>query len=45
MVVNPAGPVSIFDGMHPDTITARAPVGVTGGQLVYLSGVNNSLSS
>jgi len=45
MVVNPAGPVPIFDGFHPDTITVRASVGVTGGQLVYLSGVSNSLSS
>ena len=45
MAVNPAGPVPIFDGMHPDTVTARANIGVTGGQLVYLSGLNNNLSS
>ena len=35
----------IFDGMKPDTITSRANVGVTGGQLVFLSGLTNSLSS
>ena len=45
MAVNPAGPVPIFDGMHPDTITVRANIGVTGGQLVFLSGASNSLSS
>lgn len=45
MVVNPAGPQPIFDGTNPSIITARATIGVTGGQLVYLSGTQNSLSS
>lgn len=46
MVVNPAGPQPIFDGGLPRTITALTPVGVTGGQLVYLSGgVTNNISS
>src|SRR3990167_8424595 len=45
MVVNSAGPIPLFDGEVPRTITARAAVGVTGGQLVYLSGANNAISS
>lgn len=45
MVVNPAGPVPLFDSEVPRTITVRAAVGVTGGQLVFFSGVNNAISS
>src|SRR3990167_5575930 len=45
MVVNPAGPQPIFDGTIPRTLTARAAIGVTGGQLITLSGLNNSISS
>ena len=45
MAVNPVGAVPLFDGENPRTLTVRASVGVTGGQLVYLSGVNNSISS
>ena len=45
MAVNPVGAVPLFDSEVPRTITARASVGVTGGQLVYFSGANNSLSS
>ena len=45
MVVNPVGPVPIFDGAVPRTITATAGIGVTGGQLVFLSGANNAISS
>ena len=45
MVVNPVGAVTIFDGGVPRIITARAGIGVTGGQLVYLSGAVNGVSS
>ena len=45
MVVNPAGPVPIFDGTVPRTVTVRASVGVTGGQLIFFSGANNNVSS
>jgi len=45
MVVNPVGPVMVWDGGVPRTVTARASTGVTGGQLVYLSGTSNSVSS
>lgn len=45
MVVNGAGPVPLFDGETPMTITALAGIGVTGGQLVFLSGANNCISS
>ena len=45
MVVNPNGPTPIFDGGVPSTITARCAVGVTGGQLVYFSGLSNAFSS
>ena len=45
MVVNPVGPVNFFDGEVPNTITARAAIGVTGGQLVFFSGLQNSVSS
>ncbi len=45
MAVNPAGPVPIFDGSIPRTITVNASVGVTGGQLIVLSGALNNLSS
>lgn len=45
MAVNPAGAVRIFDGGTPRFITARNPVGVTGGQLVFLAGNNNVVSS
>lgn len=44
-MVNPVGAVPIFDGGFPRIITANAAVGVTGGQLVYLSGGNNVVSS
>ena len=45
MVVNPVGPVPLFDGTVPRTITATAGVGVTGGQLIILSGLSNAISS
>ena len=45
MVVNSAGPQPLFDGGVPRTITVTAGVGVTGGQLVFLSGGNNCISS
>ena len=46
MAVNPAGPQPIFDGEVPRTVTARCSIGVTGGQLVYVSGgVTNNISS
>lgn len=45
MVVNPVGPVPLFDNGVIRSVTARASVGVTGGQLVFLSGVNNAISS
>ena len=45
MVVNPVGPVPIFDGAVPRIISATAGIGVTGGQLVFLSGANNAISS
>jgi len=45
MAVNPAGPQPIFDAGIPRTVTVRASTGVTGGQLVFVSGVSNSISS
>jgi len=45
MVVNPVGFVPIYDGGAPKIISAVASVGVTGGQLVYLSGAANVVSS
>lgn len=45
MVVNPVGAVPIFDGGTPRILSATAAVGVTGGQLVYLSGAVNAVSS
>lgn len=45
MAVNPVGAVPIFDGGVPRTITVTAGVGVTGGQLVFLSGAQNCISS
>ena len=45
MAVNPAGPVPLFDGEVPRTVTVRASVGVTGGQLIFLSGAASNLSS
>lgn len=45
MVVNPVGAVPVFDGGVPRIITATAGIGVTGGQLVFLSGANNCISS
>lgn len=45
MVVNPAGPVVIADGGTPRIITALNRIGVTGGQLVFLGGDTNVVSS
>ena len=45
MVVNGAGPQPIYDGGVPRTISVTAGIGVTGGQLVFLSGANNCISS
>ena len=45
MAVNPAGPIPLFDGGVPRTVTVTAGVGVTGGQLVFFSGANNCISS
>lgn len=45
MAVNPVGAVPIFDGGTPRILTARAAVGVTGGQLIYFSGGTGNLSS
>ena len=45
MAVNPLGAVQVFDGGVPRTISANAAIGVTGGQLVYLSGALNAVSS
>ena len=45
MVVNPAGPVLIFDGGTPRIITARNPIGVTGGQLIFLASGSDVVSS
>jgi len=45
MVVNPVGAVPLFDGGVPRTLTVTAGIGVTGGQLVFLSGANNCISS
>lgn len=45
MVVNSAGPQPIFDGGIPRTISVTAGIGVTGGQLVFLSGALNAISS
>lgn len=45
MVVNPVGPVYVYDAAAPRFITALTPVGVTGGQLVYLSGAANVVGS
>lgn len=45
MVVNPVGAVAVYDGGTPRLITALTPVGVTGGQLVYLSGGANVVGS
>ncbi len=45
MVVNPAGYVPIFDFGNPKIVTARAAVGVTGGQHVYFSGGAGAVSS
>ena len=45
MAVNPVGAVPIFDGGVPQTITVRCAIGVTGGQLVYFSGLSNAVSS
>ena len=45
MTVNPAGAVQIYDGGTPRIITARNPVGVTGGQLVFLAGGSDVVSS
>lgn len=45
MAVNPLGAVQIFDGGTPRLITALASNPVTGGQLVWLSGAVNNISS
>lgn len=45
MVVNPVGAPQIFDGGVPRIFSATAGIGVTGGQLVFLSGANNAISS
>ena len=45
MAVNPVGPVPIFDAGVPSIMTARAAIGVTGGQLIFFSGLSNSISS
>src|SRR3990167_2346250 len=45
MAVNPLGAVPIFDFGVPKTVTAICNVGITGGQLVYLSGASGNLSS
>lgn len=45
MAPNPVGAVPIFDGGIPRLVSAIAAVGVTGGQLIYLSGGNNVVSS
>ena len=45
MVVNPAGPVPLFDAEVPRTLTVRASVGVTGGQLIFFSGAASNISS
>ena|SRR3990167_11448035 len=45
MVVNPVGPVQIYDGGVPRFVSARCAIGVTGGQLVYFSGAAGGVSS
>ena len=45
MAVNPAGPIPLFDGEVPRTLTVRASVGTTGGQLIFFSGAANNISS
>lgn len=45
MAVNPVGAVPIFDGGTPRVMTARNPIGVTGGQLVFFAGTTNVVSS
>lgn len=45
MVVNPVGAVPIFDAGVPNTISAVAGIGVTGGQLIFFSGAQNLVSS
>jgi len=45
MAVNPAGAVALFDGGVPRIVTARNPIGVTGGQLVFFAGTADVVSS
>ena len=45
MVVNPVGPVILYDFGVPQIVSARTEVGVTGGQIVYFSGAQNAVSS
>lgn len=45
MAANPVGAVRIFDGGIPRFVSARNPVGVTGGQLVFFAGGSDVVSS
>jgi len=45
MAVNPVGAVPVFDWGVPKIVTARNPIGVTGGQLVFFAAGSDVVSS